>query len=93
MGSLLWMILSIQPLHDIEVGWPVQLDWVAVKEIWHHDKVAVFVKSSLNSSSGRSPFEELTCSKLVGNELSIRKFVTLKVLAKLTRARTTMCCG
>jgi hypothetical protein len=40
-SALLGMVLAAEPLHDVEAFGPVELDWVAIKEIGHHDKVAV----------------------------------------------------
>ena len=39
--SLLRVEFAGEPLHDVEIGWAVQFDWVAVKEVRHHNKVAV----------------------------------------------------
>lgn len=41
MSTLLGVVFAAQPLHDVEVGGSVELNWVAVKEIGHHDKVAI----------------------------------------------------
>jgi hypothetical protein len=39
--ALLRVVLAVEPLHDVEAVGPVQLDWIAVEEVWHHHEVAV----------------------------------------------------
>lgn len=41
MGDLLLRVLALHPLLDVEVAWTVQRDGVAVKEVGHHNEVAV----------------------------------------------------
>jgi hypothetical protein len=40
-STLLGVILAAEPLHDIEALRTVELDWVAVEQVRHHNKVAV----------------------------------------------------
>jgi hypothetical protein len=41
MSTLVRVILAAEPLHDIEVGWAVEGDWVTVEQVGHHDEVAI----------------------------------------------------
>jgi hypothetical protein len=41
MRRLLWVVLALEPLHNVEIAGAVQGDRVAVEEVGHQDKVAI----------------------------------------------------
>lgn len=60
-GALLGMILSSKPLHDVETFRPVELDWIAIKQIRHHHKIAI---------RGQLVRNKLCIDKFVANDIS-----------------------
>lgn len=41
MSLLLWVVLSIQPFHNIETVWSVQGNGIFVEEVWGQDEIAI----------------------------------------------------